>query len=124
MLIDDDLPTNYLSKILLQKIDCCDKISMFTMATDAIVSLEEKFKANQTLPDAILLDLNMPRMNGWEFIQELTQLPVKPSLPKIYIITTSMNPEDEATAKNIPTVAGFYQKPLDEKILDNILATF
>ncbi len=122
MLIDDDVPTNYLSNIIIKDKDCCDTISTFSMATEAIDDLKKRLSSHQRLPDIILLDLNMPRMNGWEFMEAFNQFSFEKQMPKVYILTTSMNPDDKIRALNTSSVSGFHKKALNEDILDKIIA--
>ena len=124
MLIDDDVPTNYLSNLIIEDKNCCETVSTFNMATEAINALKENQSNNQKLPDIILLDLNMPRMNGWEFMEAFNQFSFEKQMPKVYILTTSMNPDDKTKALKTSSVAGFRKKPLDEDMLDEIIAEF
>jgi len=59
----------------------------------------------------ILLDINMPVMDGWEFLEELQTLK-NGSLYKVVMVTSSINPADRATASMFPQVIGYYEKPL------------
>ena len=69
-------------------------------------------------PGIIFLDINMPRMNGWEFLIEYKNLPSQQkSKIVIGMLTTSMNPDDEIRAKQFPEIKAFIHKPLTiEKI--------
>lgn len=124
MLIDDDIPTNYLSKLVITEKNCCETISTVSMATEAIDILKEHLEGQQKLPDVILLDLNMPKMNGWEFMEVFNQLNLKEQQPRIHILTTSMNPDDRIKALNTASISGFHKKPLNDDILDQIIAEF
>ena len=75
-------------------------------------------------PDVLILDLNMPKMNGWEFMEAFNQFNLKTTTPRVYILTTSMNPEDRLKAENTAFVSGFYKKPFSESMLDQIVAEF
>ena len=65
-------------------------------------------------PDFILLDINMPGMNGWEFLDSLQLAKAAPeNLPVIYLLSSSLDPEDEAKARNSVLAKGFISKPLE-----------
>jgi len=124
MLIDDDEATNYLSKFIINGKNCCEKLSVFCMAEHAIDDLKNRIKHLQELPDVIFLDLNMPRLNGWEFldIYEQFDLSYTDTAPTIIILSTSMNPEDEVKASQVKAASQFLQKPLSEDILDRVMS--
>ena len=76
-------------------------------------------------PDLIFLDINMPAMDGWEFLEKYRRLPAVRKADIILImLTTSLNPDDEARTKAIPEVAGFENKPLSQGQLDNLLKKY
>jgi CheY-like chemotaxis protein len=65
---------------------------------------------DNTMPSLILLDLNMPIMDGWEFLEATNLIELAP----IYIMSSSIDPRDKQKALNNPKVKGFIEKPLDE----------
>ena len=72
-------------------------------------------------PYVILLDLNMPRMNGFEFLDELADDPTFAEVP-IFILSTSRNVHDQETAKGY-RIRGYFVKPIDERALSEVLGT-
>ncbi|WP_436516726.1 response regulator [Ekhidna sp. To15] len=122
LLIDDDPTVNYLNKIIIEKSNITATISESTHAEDAIEQL-----ANGNLnPSLILLDLNMPIMDGWQFVEQFQKLPNLASNTKIIILSSSINPLDIEKASNVSVVSDYFCKPLSmdnlkeiEKILSN-----
>ncbi len=119
LLIDDDIDDNYYHQIIIEEMDIVNKIDT---AMNGIEALDYLKKENQTPPDLIFLDLNMPKMNGWEFLNEYKQLSeVQKAKVLIVILTTSANPDDIKRAKDIHEVMGFETKPLSKELLTKIL---
>ncbi len=86
------------------------EIRSFIYASEAL----EELKQGGDNPNFILLDINMPGMNGWEFLDGLQQSEISSSkLPIIYMLSSSLDPEDEAKARKSALVKGFISKPLE-----------
>ncbi|NNF02710.1 MAG: response regulator, partial [Bacteroidia bacterium] len=93
MLIDDNEASNNLSQILIEDLGCASEIVAKQTAVEALEYLENN---ENSVPDLILLDINMPIMNGWEFIDEFKILnSVMSKSPVIIMVSTSLNPDDQ-----------------------------
>lgn len=124
MLIDDDEPTNYLNHMVVEEMDCADRIKVVPNAKDALEYLKAATKSNgdSCTPELIFLDINMPAMDGWEFLAEYEKLSEEQKSKVIVVmLTTSFNPEDRLRATQIESVAAFRNKPLTVEILREIL---
>jgi len=127
LLIDDDEPTTFLSSLFIEEADCAEKIQIADSGEKALnylKSIEENSSANGELitPDLIFLDINMPAMDGWEFLEKYRQLGNKCKGNVIIImLTTSLNPDDRMKASQIPEISGFENKPLTPELIDKVL---
>ncbi len=122
LLIDDDMPTNYLNQLIVNKSGCAEKCVALESGQEALVYLRSKENGTYPQPELILLDVNMPTMDGWEFIEAYSQLS-KDQQGGIVVVmlTTSLNPEDREKANSIPEVNDLIHKPLSESVLQEIL---
>ncbi|MGG9971556.1 response regulator [Ferruginibacter sp. SUN002] len=119
LLIDDKIGDNRYNEIILGQMNVIDRIEIAENGEDALKILEH---ANIAQPKLIFLDINMPRMNGWEFLDEYQALGLHIKTKNVIIVlTTSMNPEDKAKADQISFVSEFHIKPLTQEKIKNIL---
>lgn len=122
LLIDDDEITNKLNSYILQKSNLASEILIAHNGKIALDLLEERDNANLSCPDLILLDINMPVMNGFEFLDAYNKKEIlNKSSITIMMLTTSINIRDLEKAKN-PLITKFVNKPLSEKILKEIMS--
>lgn len=121
MLIDDNPDDNFIHERVIKKNHAADMVISKHTAQDALQYL----KSNQNcdmLPELIFLDINMPGMNGWEFLQEYDKLDIKSKCQLIVImLTTSENQEDSLKTKNFNIVSAFRTKPLTKEILEGVI---
>lgn len=130
LLIDDDEPTNFLSQMVIEEAACANAIQVASSGEQALHYLTNqgdfaKDGKNHPKPDLIFLDINMPAMNGWEFLEKYNELENGHKGNIIIImLTTSLNPDDKLKSEGMPHVAGFEHKPLTEGKLDSILKKY
>jgi CheY-like chemotaxis protein len=117
-LVDDDPINNLINKRLLGKVNISDHIVEFLDGEDALSQIEKLPKDDQIL---ILLDINMPVLNGWEFLDKyLISFPFRND--RIVILSSSIDYLDRQKAKEFEIVSGFLEKPLTlDKIKEFIL---
>ena len=130
LLIDDDEPTNFLNKMAVEELECTHHIKIIPGAREALDYLTcagkpAPLNKDCPSPEIIFLDINMPAMDGWEFLQQYEALPdTRKSSIIVIMLTTSFNPEDELKARNIPSVKEFRNKPLTPVMLQDILKKY
>jgi len=114
LLVDDDEINNFISIKLIKKALLSTEIVACLNGKFAIEQLlEMQKKGAEKLPDYILLDINMPIMNGWEFLDEYIRLNIDPvGKTKIFIISSSVFSNDINKARSYPLVKSFISKPL------------
>lgn len=123
LLVDDDQTTNYLNQLLLRRLKVTEQVLVAGNGREALVLLAEHCHelGAPGCPVLILLDVNMPVMNGFEFLAAYAQLPAAQRQAAVVVmLTTSLHPQDVERARQLD-VAGFLNKPLTSKNLSEIL---
>lgn len=125
MLIDDCEATNYYNQIIIERLDCTNTVVTAQGGPKALDYLKHSSLDGNQIPDLIFLDINMPGMNGWEFLEEYEKLSnLKQAKVVLLMLTTSLNPDDQLRASNIKNVKGFVNKPLEAEKLHELLAEY
>lgn len=116
--IDDDLINNLLSDRLMKKYHPDFNCRTFNGAEEPLEYLKS---AEHGIPYAIFLDINMPRMSGWDFLDEFLAVLPKTRV-KVFMLSSSIDPQDHEKARNYFAVKEFISKPLREERLRGLLA--
>lgn len=117
LLIDDDATANYLSKELLESMKAAKEIEV---AENCIRALK---LITQSSPDVIFLDIRMPGIDGFDFLERLKALAPENKI-KIVMLTSSMRPEDRLRAFSYKAVIEYLEKPLTIEKVQFIATTF
>jgi CheY-like chemotaxis protein len=121
LLIDDDSINNFLSKELINMYLPGAEVSSILDAEEALLFLDEHKTDAEKLPEIILIDINMPVMDGWDFIEKFEQIdhPAFKNI-RIFIYTSSVYFGDIERAKSYKSVVNIYSKPLTQDMLHEI----
>jgi CheY-like chemotaxis protein len=122
-IVEDDEIHTFIIKSLMAAQQFAEQTITFSQGQEALDYLSVHGHALDQLPDVIILDITMPVMDAWEFLDHFKN--IKGSLSKkipIYVLTTSIFESDEHKATAYPEVAGFIVKPLRGEHLDYIAA--
>lgn len=120
LLVDDDSSSSFLNKVIISDINIAKNIINLNNGLDVINYLND---AKNKTPDAIILDLNMPVMDGWEVLEYIENQDVKAfGKCKIIVLTASLNPDDLERSKDYSCLSGFLNKPLNTDLLVKFLS--
>ena len=119
LLIDDSTDDLYVSKRIIGKHYPAVEVKDFKMGDDALSYLKTTAAGN--LPDLIFLDINMPLMDGFQFLAEYEKLPGHITRHcKLYMLTSSENKNDMKKAMENKYVIDYIVKPVQEEVFKNI----
>ncbi len=120
LLVDDSPSTNFFNKVMLEKVD---ELNELKIAENGQVALE--ILNSQYIPEIILLDINMPVMNGWQFLEEFQKLDKKFQDTMIILMLGAELPESKKQLiKTIPNIKGCVEKMLTKDVIKDILTKF
>lgn len=120
-IIDDDEIFLTLVEIHMKKSGLFGEIIAFENGEDAIEKLQEGLHHSDELPDFILLDLNMPILDGWQFLDAFMKLNIDKRIP-IFIATSSIDPRDIEKSKSYAIVEDYVFKPITGQKIQNMVA--
>ena len=115
LLIDDNYIDNFVTRKILEGSNFVEKIIVVRSATEAISEL----RAGNIKPDVIFLDVRMPMMGGFEFLQEYDKLDIEGKKAiKIFMLSSSLDPTDLRKSVNNKYITQFIHKPITRKVLE------
>lgn len=125
MLIDDNKDDNFFHERVIRRSNAADIVVVRESGEEALHYLLSKNDHPEAHPCLIFLDINMPGMNGWEFIEEYKKLDSELQGKMVVVmLTTSNNPDDRQKASVYNELAGFRTKPLTKEMLDEVLEEY
>lgn len=121
-IVDDDKIYHYTSKVLINRLDPKSDISHFYDGKSSLDALKKAIAEGGNTPAIILLDINMPDVNGWEFIDAYKTIKHNlKHIPEIYVVSSSIDPNDMKRAKSIEEITAYLTKPLSTETIANLL---
>jgi CheY-like chemotaxis protein len=121
VLIEDDQAMNYYHHRLFVKQNFADEVLSYHSAVEALDGIKS---LQQVALLYIFLDLNIPQMNGWQFIEELQKIIFDSNAQiKLFVLSSSVNPNDLMKAKQNSVVTDYLSKPLSIETITNIITT-
>jgi len=125
LLIDDDHATNFIHQFAIKKTKCTENIIVVENGQEALEYLQSNENDPSPQPNIIFLDINMPIMNGWQFLEEYQKLNANTQGDIVLImLTTSLNPDDLKKANTFPAINGYRNKPLTAEMIEEIIAEY
>jgi len=121
VLIDDNPIDHYIVRTMLYNNEVCKQATYTFDGSMVLEFIEENRAAKHLLPDGIFLDLTMPDLSGWEFLDKFEK--IKDSLDKqieLYVMTSSVRESDKERSSKYGCVNSFISKPLTKQVLNNI----
>jgi len=119
-IIEDDPITSIITELIVKQNSAFGEVQTYMNGQEAFDKLSAAELSEAKIPDLILLDLNMPIMDGWEFLDAFSAL----RLPKpvcVYVLTSSIHPDDIERSKSYKEVKGYFTKPLDDEVVQQMV---
>jgi len=118
LLVDDDDATNFLAELAFRNLNIANEIEV---ASDGLIACE--WIKQNNCPDIIFLDIRMPRMDGFDFLDNFSGMNVCKHV-KIVMLTSSSRAEDKKRALTYKEVVEYIEKPLTEELIQKIADTY
>lgn len=124
LLVDDDKASNFLNELLIQDLGIASRIEVAKNGVEALQMIDQYNKNKHVCPELILLDINMPVMDGFEFLQTYQNLNFDNKQSVIIVmLTSSSNPKDIEKVKQAG-IEDFLTKPLTEEKLNKVVEKY
>ena len=120
--IDDDPIDHFLMKHILRGKNYFDTTTYTIYGSLVLDYIEEHKSEPEKLPDMIFVDLNMPMFSGWDFLKRMEQMQdeIAKDIP-VFVISSSLRPDDKATSSKYPFVQDFISKPVNSEEIERIV---
>lgn len=121
-IIDDDEIFQFITKKSFERLERHDDLLFFLNGEDALIYMQGVINGINPNPDIIFLDINMPIMDGWDFLIELQKISDNGfKLPNIYMVSSSIDDKDLIKSKTFPIITDYIVKPIKDVSIKEIL---
>lgn len=118
-IIDDDQVYLFAMKRMMKLSNFCKAFIIYNNGAEALNNLHAIIDSDKSIPDVILLDINMPIMDGWQFLDEFIKIECHKQIT-VYMVSSSIDPADIEKAKSYETVSNYIVKPISIEMLNDI----
>ena len=118
VIIDDDFISQFTTKRFIEKYEISDSVLTFPNGQEALNHFSDE--ANKPFPNTLLLDLNMPVLDGWGFLAEVSKLEELYSNLNVFIMTSSVSEKDIHLSKQYSCVKDYFVKPVSKENLEKL----
>jgi CheY-like chemotaxis protein len=124
VLIDDSETTNFLNRIIIERAGITEEVVEFPGAEQALAYLKKELSTGQIKPTLIFLDINMPEMDGWDFLEAYGDLVNEGRNDVVIMLSSSVDPVDKTKASAYREISDFRSKPLTKEALQEIVNNY
>jgi len=125
LLVDDDSIFNFLHTEVIKTVDDSAQIDLFNSSMEGLEFLKEALEDKHPMPNFLFLDIRMPEMDGFEYLDELMKFPIEKFKDlRIYVLSSSLAERDKEKSLSYPIVTGFIEKTLTIEKLKGIIETY
>lgn len=125
LLVDDDESTNFINSIFIKKLEIDVEVYKTLNGAEALALLKTSQIQEDFFPCLIVLDINMPIMNGWSFLEHFKNLPLSLKQKCVIVVTTvSEDQKDLIRASKNEDVKKYYQKPMSDEKFSQLINEF
>jgi len=125
LLVDDDTIFNFLHTEVIKAVDNSAQIDLFNSSTEGLEFLKDALEDKHPMPNFLFLDIRMPEMDGFEYLDELMKFPIEKFKDlRIYVLSSSLAERDKDKSLSYPIVTGFIEKTLTIEKLKGIIETY
>lgn len=121
-IIDDNLVSEFATKMVLEQASISCKIYSFESAELGLTDLLDALERKENVPDILFLDINMPDMDGWDFLEKISTIAHAVKLPAIYTISNFSSQKMRDRAIQNKYVKGYIERPLTAHKIEEILS--
>jgi CheY-like chemotaxis protein len=125
LLVDDDTIFNFLHTEVIKTVDDSAQIDLFNSSMEGLEFLKDALEDKHPMPNFLFLDIRMPEMDGFEYLDELMKFPIEKFKDlRIYVLSSSLAERDKEKSLSYPIVTGFIEKTLTIEKLKGIIETY